>query len=154
MMRISKDVLARLEDFQRWKASSADPGSFDLFDYVVSTGTPDLFFGFLELLCPELLVYRGNYFIASRFDESLFWVWWEKLLDIRKVQKIINHIDMVTIFQQQNVHDSVAEFAAKCIAEAWSKQFHAEGLVAEAYGEGLYGAHVTLFWREPAEITS
>jgi hypothetical protein len=35
--------------------------------------------------------------------------------------------------------------------QAWrSKQFQTEGLIAEAYGEGLHGAHVTLFEMDAA----
>lgn len=150
MKRISEDLIARLDDFQAWRANSANQDKFGLYDYVACIGTPDLFFGFLDLLCPELLSYRGAYFIANSFDESLFWEWWERLGDVREVQKVLNHIDMCTLFQQQAIHDCVADLAAKCIAEVWSKQFQMEGLIAEAYGEGLHGAHVTLFGMDAA----
>jgi hypothetical protein len=99
----------------------------------------------LELFHPSLLLHDGNYFLMSHFSPELYADWMKQLKDPIAVQKVLNHIHVSTLFQQQRVPDVVAAEAAKQIASIWSKIFLDRGLVAEASGESLHNAEVTLF---------
>jgi hypothetical protein len=144
-MRLPDPVLVKLSDFQAWSKSGSNGMGFDLLDYVGCVATPDLFFGFLELLCPSLVIHDGAYFLESDFDPKNYAAWKEKLSDVVAVQKIMNHIHITMLFQGQSVDDEIARLTAECIAEVWRRQFADLGLTAEAFGSELHDAQVTLF---------
>lgn len=136
-----------LGDFAAWKSTgppSQESTKFGLISYVTCVATPDLLFAFAELLAPDLVEYRGSYFIAERFDESIYDEWRSKLSDPRDIERVVNHVHISTLFQDQDVPDEVAVAAARLIADAWTRQFRALRLVGEAYGDSFGTAEVTL----------
>jgi hypothetical protein len=141
-MTVPKELLAKLGHYQEWRSGKLD---FDMLDYVNCVATPDLLFGFLELLRPSLVLHQGNYFLASHFDEANYNEWMKRLNDPVAVQKVMNHLHISTLFQQQEVPDIVAREAAQQIAACWSKVLADRGLVAEAFGDTLEDAEVTFF---------
>jgi hypothetical protein len=141
-MIIPPAILRSLNDYQQWKSGKPD---FDLLDYVGCIATPDLCYGFLGLLCPELIVHEGNYFLASHFDPTAYDKWMTRVGEPVAVQKAMNHIHVSTLFQGQDVPDELAKDVAVRIAECWSLVFASKGLVAEAFGDTLHDAQVTLF---------
>jgi len=143
-VRVPTDVLSMLKDYQSWAAGKSD---FDLLDYVACVATPDLFFGFGELFFPEVVLHDGNYFLASDFRASTYNEWLVRLKDPIAVQKVMNHVHISTLIQQQVVPDLVALEVAKHLAACWSVSLADKGLVAEAYGETFEDLEVTFFRR-------
>lgn len=134
-----------LSDYQSWAKGKPD---FDLFDYVSCIATPDLFFAFGELFFPELILHEGNYFLASHFRSELYDQWLARLKDPVAVQKVMNHVHISTLFQQQVVPDPVALTAARQLAACWSISLGGKGLVAESYGESFNDLEVTFFGKQ------
>jgi|SRR5215213_3198310 len=146
-MTVPEEVLVHLTEFNRWKSSAREGADYDLLDYVASRATPDLLFGFAALFSPSLVLHEGDYFLASHFSEKLYEEWKARLPDIQEVQKVMNHIHISTLFQDQEVPDLIAQYAAKTIQSIWSTVLSERHLVAEAYGDGLSDAQVTFFRR-------
>lgn len=141
-MNVPQELLVKLRDYQAWRSEKLD---FDLLDYVNCVATPDLLFGFLELLCPSLILHDGNYFLANHFNAATYDEWMSQLNDPVAVQKVMNHMHISTLFQQQDVPDVVAREAAQHIAACWSKALADKELIAEAFGDTLENAEVTFF---------
>ena len=141
-MKVTTDILSTLKDYQAWSAGKSD---FDLLDYVTCVATPNLFFGFGELFFPELVHHAGNYFLASHFRAALYDEWLARLKDPLAVQKVMNHVHISTLFQQQVVPDLVAVAVAKQLAASWSLSLADKGLIGEAYGKTLEDLEVTFF---------
>src|SRR5690242_10821967 len=123
-MSVSDEVLAALNDFQGWRGKNRQ---FDLLDYVGCVATPDMFFGFLSLFEPELVLHDGEYFLASHFDRTTHEAWKGKLKDPVAIQKVMNHVHVSTLFQGQEVPPVVARAVAERIAQVWSRLFRDKG---------------------------
>ena len=137
-----------LSDFTAWKATGpSDDKEFGLLGYLGCVATPDLLFAFVELLAPELVRHEGSYFIAERFSVEVYEQWQSRLDDPREIERVVNHLHMTTLFQEQDVPDEVAVAAAHTIAELWTRHFESLGLVGVAYGETFDSAEVTLHSR-------
>lgn len=136
--------LSELAEFQKWRRS-AGSDDFSLIDYVGCVCTPDLLFGFAELLKPELVIHDGLLFIKSQFSASSYEAWMVELSDAVAVQRMLNHIDIQRLLQGQEVSAEIAVAVARTIAEHWNRVFEKEPLVAEAHGTGLLDSYVTLY---------
>lgn len=141
-MTNNDDMIQLLSDYQAWKAQSSQ---LDLLDYAGCVATPDLLFAFSALLWPELILHEGNYFLKSHFDAATYDQWMRQLGSPAEVQKVMNHIHISTIFQQQEVAPEVARAAAQRITEFWSLAFAGKGLIARAYGTDSSDLEITLF---------
>lgn len=137
------DLLHQLGDLQKWKRSGKTV-DFRLIDYVFCVGTPDLLFGYAELLVPELIEQDGALFIAERFDQDTYHSWMSRLNDQVAVQRVMNHLHLSSLLQDQEVSDNVAREAAIRIASVWSRVFAEKGLVGEVYGSTLDDLEVSL----------
>ena len=137
-------LIEQLSDFQAWASTGPTASKIDLLDYVGFIATPDMLFAFGELFRPTLLLHDNNYFIASRFSEEAFKLWKEKLQDASEIQKVINHVHISTLLQQQTISDELAAESATLIATIWSSVFQDKGLVGLAFGETFGDAAVTL----------
>ncbi len=73
---MSNELLAELSDFQAWRSGKPD---FDLLDYAFCVATPDLLFGFMELLSPSLVLHEGNHFLAGHFSARTYDDWMQRL---------------------------------------------------------------------------
>src|ERR1700724_4310800 len=98
------EVIAELPDFTLWRSSSGQ--DISLLDYVGFVATPDLLFAFAELFRPMLVLHEGAYFIKDRFDEQSFDSWRQRLNDIESVQKMMNHLHVSTLYQEQEISDN------------------------------------------------
>jgi hypothetical protein len=141
-MKLPADVRRDLSDFQRWADGKA---RFDLVDYAMCIGTPDILFAIFELLEPELVLHKGHYFLAHQFDQSVFEEWAEKLEDMREIQRVMNHVHVSGLVQGQEIGGETAVLIASTIARFWGRSFAHLGLSAEAFGTELDDAQVTLF---------
>jgi len=119
-MRPNDSVMAQLTDFEAWSKSAPQPSTITLIDYVGFVATPDLFFGFAALFRPDLTVHRGVRFLASGFSEALYEQWRSKGLDSREIQRVLNHVHISTLFQNQSIADETAVEAARILASIWS----------------------------------
>lgn len=143
-MRLSEPVLKQLANYQAWV--HANPGAPPtLLDYLGFTASPDALFSFAELFCPELVVQHGYHFLASGLAPGTIEGWLEKGLDLRAIQRVVNHFHISTLFSGGEVSDDVAVEAARVIAQIWSRTLAPEGLVAEAFGTDYATAGVTFY---------
>lgn len=146
-MRPSESVLKKLLNYQAWvQANLSAPPT--LLDYVGFTADPDALFSFAELFCPELVVHEGFHFLASGLAPGTIEGWIAKGLDMRAIQRVVNHIHISSLLQGRQIGDDVAVEAARVIAHIWSRTLAPEGLVAEAFGTDYGEAGVT-FYRRP-----
>jgi hypothetical protein len=141
-MRTPSEVLENLSEFQLWAAGKP---RFDLIDYAMCSATADLLCSFLELVEPQLIQHNGHYFIAHQFDTDTYETWKSTLSDSQAIQRVMNHIHISSLLQEQEVSDVVAVHIAQGLARCWSRAFGHLGLKAEAYGSSLEDAQVTLF---------
>jgi hypothetical protein len=135
-----------LRDVAAWKATGPDleGEEFGVLSYLCFVATPDLLFAFAELLAPELVMHEGSYFIAERFSVANYEEWRARLEDARDIERVMNHLHISTLFQDQDVPDALAVAAAALIAGAWTRGFTSIGVVGEAYGDTFATAEVTL----------
>lgn len=141
-MKPEPQVLRELKDFQAWGAES--PSAITLLDYVGFVGTPDLLFAFAALFQPEVLVHHRLHFMASGFDGATYEAWKQRGLSGRAIQKVMNHVHISTIFQNQEVSDLVAVAACRLLRDIWRRTLD-PNLIVEAGGSGLHDAFVTFF---------
>lgn len=94
---------------------------------------------------PELVVQHGYHFLASGLAPGTIEGWLEKGLDLRAIQRVVNHFHISTLFSGGEVSDDVAVEAARVIAQIWSRTLAPEGLVAEAFGTDYATAGVTFY---------
>jgi len=144
-MRPSASILAKLADFQEWSKTGAEKGPISLLDYVGFVATPDLLFGFAELFCPDLIVHQGWHFLGSGFSADVYEQWLRAGKSPREIQRVMNHVHVSTLLQQQVISDDVAVEVARIIAEIWSRTLGPEGLVAEVVGSNFDDAAATFF---------
>jgi hypothetical protein len=147
MMRVKDSVLSQLRDFHAWAAGGATAGPISLLDYVGFIGTPDMLFGFAELFHPELTVHEGRRFLASGFSNATYDAWVQQGRTPEEIQRVMNHLHISTLFQQQEISDEVAVEAARAIASIWSRTLGPDGLTVEAIGADFTDAAVTFFER-------
>lgn len=144
-MRPSPHVMAQLTDFRAWSNSGPEPDTVTLVDYVGLVGTPDLLFAYAALFWPDLIVHDGLRFLASGFTTHAYEQWRGAGRTPEETQRVMNHIHVSTLFQQQVVSDEAAVEAARFIAQVWCRTLGPDGLTAEAEGMGLSDAAVTFF---------
>ncbi len=139
--------LDSLRDVSAWRSTGPPGGAesaFGLLSYLSCVATPDLLFAFAELLAPDLIEHEGSYFIAERFDERSYDEWRTKLADGRDIERVLNHIHISSLFQDQDVTSETAMAAANLIAETWTRRFQPLGLIGVALGDSFDTAEVTL----------
>lgn len=144
-MKVPPDIVSELADVKGWAGERAVGTAFTLLDYVMCVGTPDLLFGFAELLSPELIVHEGLHCLASGFSAGTYGEWKRQGLSDEEIQRVMNHIHMSAIFQEQDISDRMAVAAAQCIARSWQRSFGVNGIDAVAVGTTFADAAVTLF---------
>ena len=92
-MHPNDEVLAQLDDLAAWsRTGPAGRGTITLLDYVGFIATPDAFFGFAALFWPDTLVHEGHVFLASRFEVASFDAWRDRGLELREIQRVMNHV--------------------------------------------------------------
>jgi hypothetical protein len=121
-----------------------------LLDYVGFIATLDMVFAFAELFQPELVVHEGRRFLASGFTQATYDGWVQKGTSPKEIQRVMNHIHISTLIQNQEVSDEAACEAAQAIALIWSRTLGPEGLQVEAIGDDFMDAAVTFFERTKA----
>jgi hypothetical protein len=143
-MKIPPEILATLADVKGWAGEKAVGAEFTLLQYLMCVGTPDLLFAFAELFSPELVIHDGLHFLASRFSAETYDQWKAKGLSGEEIQRVINHVHVSSLFQEQEISDQMAAAAAQCIAGFWTRLYRDQGIVGVAVGETFAEAAVTL----------
>jgi hypothetical protein len=142
-------IAAELESLKQW--SSGSGAKLSSFDFVGLVATPDLFFAFSELLQPEITEYGGGSFIASRFSPSVFGLWQERGTELRDIEKVMNHVHVSWIVQNQSISDQMAIAIAERLAEVWRLTLSRYDVEVSAIGDGLMDAAATFWSRIAAE---
>src|SRR5690606_1124792 len=106
--------------------------------------TPDLFFGFRALFFAEVVRDQGRLFLASGFDGHLYESWKAEGLSDQHVQKLLNHVHVGTLFQNQAMSADLAVAAGSALAEIWQRGFRGAVRV-EWGGTDLSDLYVTFF---------
>jgi len=83
--------------------------------------------------------------LLSDFDTHLYDSWMRKLNSQEETQKVLNHVHVSTLFQDQNVPDDLARACADVIRDAWSVSLKSLGVRAESGGTSLDDAYVTFY---------
>lgn len=144
-MHIDQTIMDQLKDFQLWAQSGGNPEAFTLLDYVGCIATVDKVLAFAELFSPEILVHKGRHFLASGFSQEIYEEWVKAGKGTEDIQRVMNHIHISTLLQDQEVTDEAALKVARVISEIWSKTLSSYGLQVEAIGAGFHDAAVTFF---------
>lgn len=144
-MRPKDSVMSQLHDFQAWSTAGAAPGPVSLLDYVGFIATLDSLFGFVALFLPDLVVHEGLRFLASGFSKETYEAWVREGKSPQEIQRVLNHVHISMLLQQEEVTDEAAVEAARVIAEIWSRTLGAEGLIAEAVGSSCADAAITFY---------
>jgi hypothetical protein len=142
-VRIEKSILTQLQDFQRWASTGASSGAASLLDYVGFVGTLDGLFAHAELFYPERVIHNGRQFLASGFTPQLYDDWISRGLRPKEVQRVLNHVHVSTLLQNQAVTDEAAVEVAKVIAHIWNRTLGPEGVIVESAGATFADAAVT-----------
>lgn len=148
-MQLPKAISLQLMSVREWSQSTGGSREISLFDYPALVGTPDLFFGFAELFCPTLVEHHGGCFLAAKFSEPTFDLWEQKGVGIVEIQRVMNHVHVSTLLQNQSVSDELAVQVAQHLATIWSLTLQPLGVSAEAFGERLDDAAATLYRSVP-----
>jgi hypothetical protein len=141
-MKPNPQVLGELSNYQAWASNSSSP--ITLLDYVGFVGTPDLLFAFAALFQPDVLVHDGFRFLASGFTAATYDSWKQRGLSGPAIQKVMNHVHISTLFQNQEVNDEVAVEASSLLRDLWRRTLD-EDLAVESGGTCLHSAFVTFF---------
>lgn len=132
-MKLNDEDLHLLSDFNSWNEGQPQD-RISIFDYLCFNATPDLLFGFAALFFCELIKVEGHWFIQSRFDHESYERWKNKGLDVVEIQRVMNHIHIRSLLQQQPLDDSLAMACAQLIKRAWDQVHKEKMMVAEVHG--------------------
>src|SRR5688572_2080339 len=120
-MEIEPNIINELTDYQSWAKGIQSPRPFSLFDYVSCVGNADSFFGFAELFYPTLIDHNGHQFLASKFSREAYDLWVAQNTSPIEIQRVMNHVHVHTIMQQQDASDELADEVARVLAKIWSR---------------------------------
>jgi hypothetical protein len=146
-MRVKDSVLSQLSDFRAWSETGATAERISLLDYVGFVAKADTLFAFAELFFPETIVHEGLHFLASGFSTETYLAWVQQGKRPEEIQRVLNHVHISTLLQDQEISDEAALEAARAIAQVWNRTLGPDGMVAEAIGETFEDAAVTLHER-------
>lgn len=144
-MQPDQSIMTQLTDFNEWSKTGPQQHPLTLLDYVGFVATPDLLFGFAALFWPDLIIHDGLHFLASGFSTEVYDQWQRAGKTPCEIQRVMNHVHVSTLLQQQAISDETAVEAARTIAMVWSRTIGPEGLITEAVGGDLDDAAVTFF---------
>lgn len=144
-MRLKDSIIRELSGVRAWSQTGADGKTISLLDYVCFTATPDMFFGFAALFYPELITHEGRRFLASGFTVAAYDAWAQQGRTANEIQRVLNHLHVSTLIQNQELSDEVAVEIARVVAHIWARTLGPEGLVVEALGSTFVDAAVTFF---------
>lgn len=142
-MLVKDSVMSQLHDFRAWSATASAPGSISLLDYVGFIATLDSVLAFGALFFPEVTVHEGLRFLASGFSKATYDAWANAGKRPHEIQRVMNHVHVSTLLQEQSVSDEAAIEVARVIAAIWSRTLGHDGLNVEAFGSTFEDAAVT-----------
>jgi hypothetical protein len=145
LMRLPEALEDQLVSLRSWSRSSGTYRYISLFDFVGLEATPDLFFGFTELMFPKLVDHKGGKFIQARFSESVYQLWEKKGHNLIEIQRVMNHVHISTLFQGQEVSDELAVAAAQTLAGIWALALRDDAVCTTALGAHFDDAAATLW---------
>jgi hypothetical protein len=144
-MRSRTDILLSLTEFQSWQTQNENSPPLTAIDFVGFLATRGLFFGFAELFCPSVVAYKGGVFLADGFSEENVEAWLGKGIGLRETQRVINHLHISTLIQNQEVGEIDAIEIADHLAFIWRLTLAQYSVVVEIIGEGFEDLAVTFF---------
>jgi hypothetical protein len=143
-MDVDRSIIDKLDDYSLWNEGKDESDRISLLDYACFNATPDLLIAVMELLNPTLINHEGSYFIKTRFDKSTYDDWKKEAVEKKEVEKVMNHIHVTSIFQNQDLDIEVAELAAILITNCWNREFENLSLEASVIGDSIEDLAVTL----------
>jgi len=150
-VRSPAEILQELDAFKAWSRSGPPGSQISPIDFIGFIATPDLFFGFVGLFCPEVVQRRGGVFLASGFTDEALDAWLRKGTTLREAQRVMNHIHVSTLIQDQVVSDELAIEIADHLASIWNLTLGGHSVVAERIGTGAVDAATTFYVADSGE---
>lgn len=143
-MRISTEALARLSDYQSRNEGRSDSERISLEEYATLVATPDLLFAFAALFFCEMVEIEKHHFVKERFERDVYDDWKTRYDDRRDIQRVMNRMQVSTLFQGAQMDDLLARSCAELLAAAWTEVHVRRGVTAEVHGNTADDLSVTL----------
>lgn len=140
-MTADNSIFSRLADVRAWEAGAK---SVSPLDFVALEGKPSLLFAYASLLDPALEEVDGIFFLATGFSKELVTTWAEEGVVGANAQRVINHIHMTYLMQDDCQDQEVLDAAATIISSIWKKTLPA-GVRVEIVEPGTISVAVTFF---------
>jgi hypothetical protein len=148
------EILANLKEFKAWSNSGPPGADISPIDFVGFVATPELFFGFAELFCPALVERNGGVFLAAGFSDEILGAWLAKGISVIEAQRVMNHVHISTLIQNQSISDELAVEIAEHLAQIWNLTLAPYAAVGERVGVGFADAAATFYVRVPTDHDS
>ena len=137
-------ISPNLRDYARWRKTDLG-GDITLFDYAGFIATPDILCAVFALFNPTCVLYRGGCFLANHFEEASYKTWSDKLNSMVEIQRVMNHVHISTVLQNQEVSDMMACQCTELLGRAWEKSLQEFDVRIESGGSGYDDAYVTFY---------
>jgi hypothetical protein len=143
-MEILKKMSPQLKEYQSWRGTERGE-DITLLDFAGFVATPDILCAIYALFFPECILHRDRYFLANHFSESLYDQWIEKSESGMAVQKVLNHVHISTLIQNQSIPDLLACQCAQLLCAAWKCSLEGLDVTVQSGGTGYDDAYVTFY---------
>jgi hypothetical protein len=134
-------IFSRLPDVRAWQREHRP---LSPLDFVALEGRPSLLFAYSSLLDPDLENVDGRFFLSNRFDRELLDNWEAKGVKGAEAQRVINHIHMSYLMQDECSDVEILDAAAVAVSNTWRKTLPA-GVTVEIIGAQTEDVSVTFF---------
>ena len=139
-MTADNSIFSRLADVRAWEGGE----SLSPLDFVALEGKPSLLFAYASLLDPALEEVDGRFFLANRFSKENLTLWAAEGVVGADAQRVINHLHMTYLMQDDCEDQEVLDAAATIISRIWEKTLPA-GSRVEIVERGTISVSVTFF---------
>lgn len=144
MSHKSDNVLNSLKEYSSWNEGKDVDDKITLFDFATFIATPDMLFAISELFNPELFWFDDCCFIKEKFSEEIYNLWKLKGLEKKDIEKVMNHIHITSILQDEELELNIAKNCAELIVRMWNKIFTSKEVVGVVIGTELNDLAVTI----------
>lgn len=141
-MKIPGSISRDFSRINEWSVKNSK--TFSPFDFVFLAGNIELLISYSSLFDPVILEYKMGIYLADRFDEESYCLWAKEGYDEKEIQRVMNHLHMQSLSQDDSYSPRVMDFAANTLAGIWRKTLP-RGTSVEVVGLGTEDVAVT-FW--------
>lgn len=116
-----------------------------------------------DLIYPELVAYRGGWFLKRRFHAEAADLWFESLGGrLHRVERMLNHVDLLQDYPQGSENEADASSQARALAEVlayswprWAKEAYGVDITCRVcFDSGGEPATVTFSSNRPSQAVT